>query len=110
MMRRDAALNGDDLADAPAKPACTDNPRKVNGSKSAHEETMMSKDAQGRRVPWNKGRLIRPKPPLKPRHVWGIRIRLRLAPPIAAVKIQRPLFQASDAVPGPSGASPGSCR
>jgi hypothetical protein len=77
---------GDDLADAPAKQACTDNPRKVNGSKSAHEETMMSKDAQGRRVPWNKRRLIRPKPPLKPKHVWSVRIRLQLAPPIAAVK------------------------
>ena len=38
----------------------------------------MSKDAQGSGTPWNKGRLIGPKPPLKPKHVWGIRIRLRL--------------------------------
>ncbi len=29
--------------------------------------------------PWNKGRIIGPKPPLKPRHVWAIRTRLQLA-------------------------------
>lgn len=28
-------------------------------------------------VPWNKGRLIGPKPPLLPRHVWSIRTRLQ---------------------------------
>ncbi len=26
---------------------------------------------------WNRGRLIGPKPPLKPRHIWGIRTRLQ---------------------------------
>jgi integrase len=31
------------------------------------------------RYPWNKGRIIGPKPPLKPRHVWAIRTRLQLA-------------------------------
>jgi integrase len=31
------------------------------------------------RHPWNKGRIIGPKPPLKPRHVWAIRTRLQLA-------------------------------
>lgn len=29
--------------------------------------------------PWNKGKLIGPKPPLQPRHVWAIRTRLQLA-------------------------------
>jgi integrase len=29
--------------------------------------------------PWNRARLIGPKPPLKPRHVWEIRMRLKLA-------------------------------
>jgi len=29
-------------------------------------------------VPWNKGKLIGPKPPLKLREVWAIRIRLQL--------------------------------
>ncbi len=28
---------------------------------------------------WNKGRLIGPKPPLQPKHVWAIRTRLQLA-------------------------------
>ncbi len=32
----------------------------------------------GRR-PWNKGKIIGPKPPLQPRHVWAIRTRLQLA-------------------------------
>lgn len=29
--------------------------------------------------PWNKGRLVGRKPPLKPREIWGIRVRLQLA-------------------------------
>jgi integrase len=32
-----------------------------------------------RRMPWNKGKLIGPKPPLQPKHVWAIRTRLQLA-------------------------------
>jgi integrase len=32
-----------------------------------------------RRRPWNKGKLIGPKPPLQPKHVWAIRTRLQLA-------------------------------
>lgn len=31
------------------------------------------------RVPWNKGKLIGPKPPLHPKHVWSIRARLQLS-------------------------------
>lgn len=30
------------------------------------------------RGPWNKGKLIGPKPPLQPKHVWSIRTRLQL--------------------------------
>ena len=30
------------------------------------------------RVPWNKGRLIGQKRPLKPKEVWAIRVRLQL--------------------------------
>ena len=30
-----------------------------------------------KRVPWNKGKLIGPRPPLQQRHVWAIRTRLR---------------------------------
>ncbi len=29
--------------------------------------------------PWNKGKLLGQKPPLQPKHVWGIRTRLQLA-------------------------------
>jgi hypothetical protein len=32
-----------------------------------------------RRRPWNKGKLIGPKPPLQPKHIWAIRTRLQLA-------------------------------
>ena len=31
-----------------------------------------------RRAPWNKGKLIGPKPPLRQGHVWSIRTRLQL--------------------------------
>ena len=31
------------------------------------------------RQPWNKGKIIGPKPPLQPKHVWAIRTHLRLA-------------------------------
>jgi integrase len=31
------------------------------------------------RTPWNSGRLIGPKPPLKPKHIWAIREQLRNA-------------------------------
>jgi hypothetical protein len=27
-------------------------------------------------APWNKGKLIGPKPPLRPKHVWSIRTQL----------------------------------
>ncbi len=35
--------------------------------------------ASHQRQPWNKGKLIGPKPPLQARHVWAIRTRLQLA-------------------------------
>ena len=31
-----------------------------------------------KRVPWNKGKLIGPRPPLRQRHVWAIRTRLQI--------------------------------
>jgi hypothetical protein len=34
---------------------------------------------RSQRAPWNKGRLIGQKPPLKPKEIWSIRIRLHLA-------------------------------
>ena len=32
-----------------------------------------------RREPWNKGKLIGQKPPLRPKHVWSIRTRLQMS-------------------------------
>ncbi len=32
-----------------------------------------------RRPPWNKGKLVGPKPPLRPSHVWSIRTKLQMA-------------------------------
>ena len=37
----------------------------------------LSKDCS--RTPWNKGKLIGPKPPLRPKYVWSIRPRLMIA-------------------------------
>jgi len=31
-----------------------------------------------RRAPWNKGKLIGAKPPLRPKHVWSIRTKLQI--------------------------------
>src|SRR5438309_3248601 len=31
-----------------------------------------------RRTPWNKGKLIGAKPPLRPKHVWAIRTKLQV--------------------------------
>jgi len=31
------------------------------------------------RTPWNKGKLIGAKPPLRPSHVWSIRTKLQMA-------------------------------
>src|SRR5258708_28686655 len=33
---------------------------------------------QPRRTPWNKGKLVGPKPPLRPSHVWSIRAKLQI--------------------------------
>src|SRR2546427_12274356 len=30
-------------------------------------------------IPWNKGKLIGAKPPLRPKHVWSIRTKLQIA-------------------------------
>jgi hypothetical protein len=31
-----------------------------------------------KRVPWNKGKLIGARPPLRPKHVWAIRTKLQM--------------------------------
>ncbi len=43
------------------------------------DETFSSSAPVNKSVPWNKGKLIGPKPPLQPKHVWAIRTRLQLS-------------------------------
>ena len=43
-----------------------------------HAATNTAPKADGRVVPWNKGKLIGQKPPLKLKEIWAIRIRLHL--------------------------------
>jgi integrase len=37
----------------------------------------MTSQKQSHRTPWNHGRLIGPKPPLKPKLIWALRTRLQ---------------------------------
>ncbi len=41
-----------------------------------HQSPTVSKSA--RRQPWNKGKIVGPKPPLQPSHVWSIRTKLQI--------------------------------
>jgi integrase len=43
-----------------------------------HAVTNIAPKADGREIPWNKGKLIGQKPPLKLKEIWAIRIRLQL--------------------------------
>ena len=43
--------------------------------------------------PWNKGKLVGPKPPLKLKEVWAVRIRLQLAPSVPMFLRQIPDLQ-----------------
>lgn len=37
----------------------------------------MRSTQEANQIPWNHGRIIGPKPPLKPKHIWAIRTRLQ---------------------------------
>ena len=41
-------------------------------------ENEISTTAAPKRIPWNKGKLIGPRPPLRQKHVWAIRTRLQI--------------------------------
>ena len=43
------------------------------------ESSTLALKASTRPAPWNKGKLVGPKPPLKPKHIWAMRTRLQLA-------------------------------
>jgi hypothetical protein len=38
-------------------------------------------ETPARRLPWNKGKLVGAKPPLRPSHVWSIRTKLQMEGP-----------------------------
>src|SRR3982074_3160134 len=40
-------------------------------------QDQMNATPEPKRVPWNKGRLTGPRPPLRPKHVWSIRTKLQ---------------------------------
>jgi hypothetical protein len=39
----------------------------------------MSEASRSHRGPWNAGRIVGAKPPLKPKHIWALRARLQIA-------------------------------
>jgi hypothetical protein len=41
-------------------------------------ENEIAATAAPKRIPWNKGKLIGPRPPLRQKHVWAIRTRLQI--------------------------------
>jgi hypothetical protein len=41
--------------------------------------TLNTISAISQRIPWNKGKIIGAKPPLRPKHVWSIRTKLQVA-------------------------------
>lgn len=43
------------------------------------KEQACTVDKQTFRIPWNKGKLVGAKPPLRPSHVWSIRTKLQMA-------------------------------
>jgi hypothetical protein len=40
--------------------------------------TDVSNTVPANRIPWNKGKIIGAKPPLRPKHVWSIRTKLQV--------------------------------
>ena len=42
------------------------------------EQEYAPKTIKPARVPWNKGKLVGAKPPLRPSHVWSIRTKLQI--------------------------------
>ena len=58
-------------SDHPASSATTE--------ETDHVRRHQNRETRSSRTPWNKGKLTGPKPPLKVREIWAIRIRLQLA-------------------------------
>jgi hypothetical protein len=49
------------------------------GRQTMENEHQHIETTSTRRLPWNKGKLIGAKPPLRPSHVWSIRTKLQMA-------------------------------
>ena len=43
-----------------------------------NDQTPAATTGKPRRTPWNKGKLVGAKPPLRPSHVWSIRTKLQM--------------------------------
>ena len=41
-------------------------------------ETQSTVENASKHVPWNKGKIVGAKPPLRPKHVWSIRPKLQV--------------------------------
>jgi integrase len=61
-----------------ADPSCQVDQSTSNGRLIMHDDDF-SRAAKTTRTPWNKGKLIGAKPPLRPSHVWSIRAKLQIA-------------------------------
>jgi hypothetical protein len=48
-------------------------------------DTVQNTNTPAIRRPWNKGKLVGPKPPLQPKHVWAIRTRLQMQRKVRAI-------------------------
>jgi integrase len=68
-------LNGTEKAETPS---CQDMLALRQQRRSAIMHDNENPIAVPKRVPWNKGKLIGPRPPLQQRHVWAIRTRLQI--------------------------------
>src|ERR1700730_2226095 len=65
--------------------ACSFRGKRVRHSGHPHQPRRMTMETEAQtinstppREPWNKGKLIGQKPPLRPKHVWSIRTRLQM--------------------------------
>ncbi len=45
----------------------------------ACEMSAVTNETRAPHIPWNKGKVTGQKPPLKPREVWAIRVRLQIS-------------------------------
>ena len=74
-----------------------------------HTAANTASKAKGRVVPWNKGKLIGQKPPLKLKEIWAIRIRLANGLSQPGTRVVQPRHRQQAARVRPGGASRSRC-